>query len=234
MQMNRNTYPHDRGLLLFVKYPEEGRVKQRLAADLATLSVAELYRNFVLDLLATLGTLRVPMHIFYYPESRVHECVEWLGKKHAYLPQIGTDLGERMQQAFIQTFLQGFRRVVLLGSDVPDLPAKIIRKAFLLLTRRDTVLGPCPDGGYYLIGFRNQAFTPEIFRDMQWSTAGVFRETMKRLVDAGRSIALVPEWSDVDTLEDLQALVARAKTSPFRASRTLSLLRSDKFPGCEG
>lgn len=96
------------------------------------------------------------------------------------------------------------------------------------------MLGPCPDGGYYLLAFRNQAFTPDIFRDMQWSTAGVFRETMKRLADAGRSIALVPEWGDVDTLEDLQALVARAKTSPFRSSRTMSFLQSRKFAVCKG
>lgn len=220
-------------MLLFVKHPEEGQVKQRLAKDLVTLSVVELYRNFALDLLSTIETLQSPIHIFYYPESRGRECIEWLGEKHTYLPQTGADLGARMHHAFVQTFLEGFRRTVLMGSDIPDLPARIIRKAFLLLTSRDAVIGPCPDGGYYLIGFRNQAYTADIFRDMPWSTGAVVRETIKRLTAAGRSFALLPPWGDVDILEDLQALVQRARTSPFGSSRTMAFLRSGNFPGCE-
>jgi uncharacterized protein len=230
MPIERATRADDRCILLFVKYPHDGLVKQRLAADLPGIRVTELYRNFVLDLLSTLKALRVPVHICYYPENMEQECVEWLGKKYVYLPQTGADLGERMRNAFSRTFLQGYRRAVLLGSDVPDLPARIVRKALLVLTKRDAVLGPCPDGGYYLIGFRNQAFVPDVFRGMEWSTATVLRETMKSLTREGRTMSLLPEWGDVDTLADLHALVGRAKTSPFRGSCTMSFLRSCNFP----
>ena len=97
------------------------------------------------------------------------------------MPQTGDDLGERMEQAFVRVFSEGFREAILIGSDIPGLSSGTVQEAFASLAGHDAVIGPANDGGYYLIGFTRRAFYPEIFHSMPWSTPAVFRETLGRL-----------------------------------------------------
>jgi len=140
------------------------------------------------------------------------------------MPQIGDDLGARMENAFIRIFSEGFSSAVLIGSDLPDLPAAIIREAFDALTKSDAVIGPAADGGYYLIGFNKAVFSPRILRGIQWSTDRVFEETMKRCREGSLRTYVLPEWSDVDTIDDLRALLVRNRDAGVKRSKTLSYL----------
>lgn len=143
------------------------------------------------------------------------------------MPQQGKNLGERMQNSFVQAFLQGFHRVIIIGSDSPDLPRTFIEEAFSALKTMDSVIGPACDGGYYLIGFRKETFFPEVFTGITWSTDKVFEESCARLKNAGRKTYILPPWHDIDTLADLQELIRRSKNGPFDCSKTMSfLLRS--------
>ncbi len=81
----------------------------------------------------------------------------------SYIPQTGEDLGERMKLAFLRCFSEGARSVVLIGSDIPDLPARIVDEAFRALDKCGAVIGPSVDGGYYLIGFREDTFCGDVF-----------------------------------------------------------------------
>jgi len=139
-------------ILFFVKYPEKGRVKRRLSADLDEAITVELYKNFILDLLSTLEKFGVEFRICFYPHNSQEKFMEWLGTQYSYIPQIGKDLGQRMKNSFIQTFAEGFHRVIIIGSDSPDLPGALIKKGFLSLKTHHAVVGPSFDGGYYLIG----------------------------------------------------------------------------------
>jgi glycosyltransferase A (GT-A) superfamily protein (DUF2064 family) len=87
----------------------------------------------------------------------------------------------------------------------------------------DVVLGPCDDGGYYLIGLRQAV--PELFREMPWSTPAVLDETVARVRRLGLRLALLPPWFDVDLGADLERLCASAHTpGAHQPSRTLAFL----------
>jgi len=215
----------DRPLItLFVKVPAKSRVKTRLAAALGDDAALELYKRFVQDILDTLEQTGIPVMTCYYPPDSGNAVAEWLGPGQHYLPQEGRDVGERMGNAFRQSFTRGFSRVVLIGSDIPDLPAPLLSEAVAALITHDAVIGPARDGGYYLIGFRHDTFFPGVFSGISWSTGTVFRSTMQAFGKAGQRVHELPLWRDVDTVEDLKDLAARSRRSAFSSSRTMSFL----------
>jgi len=211
-------------VLFFIKHPVKGRVKTRLAAALGTDAVVELYRNFVLDTLSTLQQLNVPFRICYYPGSAEAKLIDWLGPQYSYMAQRGADLGRRMKNAFLKTFDDNFRKVVIIGSDSPDLPADFITRAFDALDSNGAVIGPCADGGYYLIGFSHDHFLPEAFDNIPWSTDSVFKQTVDVLNRNKCRLHTLPRWYDVDTPADLKELLERNRNTDFCKSKTLTCL----------
>jgi len=218
-------------ILLFVKYPEPGKVKTRLESLLDKDCVARLYECFVLDLLETLnGTGYEPTLVFDPPGKRT-ETARLFGEGYDYRPQEGADLGERMKNAFLNCFAQGMTSVVLLGSDLPDLPGSVLKEAFSALKIFDGVMGPSVDGGYYLIGFRKEGFFPSVFDDIPWSTDQVLSETMRHFHSIKRTVSLLPWGRDLDTPDDLWDLLRRNLTTPFAQSRTMIFLKQFEWFG---
>lgn len=196
----------DRCLLFFVKYPEKGKVKSRLAAVIGDDSAVSLYKNLVAQMLSTLKEGTFPLYICFFPKNAQKPIKNWLGREYRYIPQNGKDLGERMRNGFIGGFAMGYKRVVLIGSDIPDLPMKYIEEAFKSLKEMDAVIGPAFDGGYYLIGFNQSTFSPQVFEGIAWGTENVFDETMKKLKRFRRAVHTLPYHRDIDTAEDLKRL----------------------------
>jgi rSAM/selenodomain-associated transferase 1 len=214
----------NRCIMLFVKLPEKGRVKSRLARHVGEDAALSLYENMVLDAIDMLKRGRFPFRICYTPPDARDQVTEWLGREYYYLPQTGDDLGDRMDEAFADVFSGDVEEALLIGSDIPGLTTGIIEEAFASLARNDAVIGPADDGGYYLIGFRKNTFTPGIFHDMVWSTSTVFRFTMDKLHDASRKVHILSELTDVDTVEDLKTLLSQVKGPASEPSRTSSFL----------
>lgn len=190
---------------IFVKAPEPGRVKTRLAAVLGDRRAADIYRALGRRVAARcLG----PNHdtvVWYAPAGGRAAVREWLRQLRiaAFRAQGAGTLGERLEGAFRRHFAEGARRVVVIGSDCPDVDAGLVGRAFEALEGHDLVLGPARDGGYYLVGLRAPA--PELFRGIRWSTDAVLGET----VSAARRLALrtrlLPTLRDIDTLSDARA-----------------------------
>lgn len=215
----------DSCILFFVKYPDVGQVKTRLSSELGNEAVVSLYKDFILDMLSTIEKLGLPIEIFYRPDSAKEKLASWLGQQYSYVPQRGEDLGERMRNASLHAFNKNFSRVVIIGSDIPDLPADFLREAFLSLESRDAVIGPAGDGGYYLIGFTRTSFLPEVFENISWSSDSVFNQTVSILKQYKRKVYLLPQWHDVDTSADLKSLLLRNRNTDFEQSRTFSFLK---------
>jgi glycosyltransferase A (GT-A) superfamily protein (DUF2064 family) len=129
-----------------------------------------------------------------------------------------------MKNAFRDCFADGFTAVVVIGSDIPDLPPEIFAEAFAALESQGAVIGPAADGGYYLIGFRKETFVPGMFEGIAWSTERVLTETLERLVRAGLGVHRLPPRRDVDTVDDLRDLVRRHRDTPFARSLTMACL----------
>jgi glycosyltransferase A (GT-A) superfamily protein (DUF2064 family) len=136
----------DRCLLFFVKYPEKGKVKSRLAAGIGNDSAVRVYKNIVDQMLSTLKKGPFPLYICFFPKTARRPIKNWLGREYCYIAQNGKNLGERMRNGFIDGFAMGYKRVVLIGSDIPDLPMKYIEEAFKSLKEMDGVIGPAYDG----------------------------------------------------------------------------------------
>lgn len=211
--------------LLFVKYPEKGKVKVRLTHNLQEDVVVELYRNFILDILSMLDRLGLLFIVYFDPPDALQKFQMWLGVQIDYFPQIGTDLGEKLSNSFEEVFSRGFERVIAIASDVPDLPDKMLLEARDALKKHDAVIGPSPDGGYYLIGFQRTSFLPMVFKGIEWSAETVFRDTCVRLKEARQDVYFLEPWADVDTLKDLRNLIKNRKNSNFGSSKTMEYIR---------
>ena len=216
--------PNNNCVLLFVKSPADGLVKTRLAEKLGDAAAVKLYKSFALDTLDTLRRLNSPFKICFYPDSAQDQISNWLGEKYSYVPQAGRNLGERMKNAFLQTFTHDIDRAILIGSDIPDLPADFLGRALDALESNDAVIGPTSDGGYYLIGFAKQAFLPQAFEQIQWSSPTTFDQTLDALKNHSRTTHILPQWHDLDTLTDLTDFVARNHNTPFRKWKTYSCI----------
>jgi rSAM/selenodomain-associated transferase 1 len=215
-------------VILFIKAPVRGQVKSRLAAAIGEELALELYRRFILDIIDTVNASNNLLRICYSPPDAGNAIADWPGQGYPAMPQQGDDLGVRMENAFCRIFSEGAASAVLIGSDIPDLPVAIIRDAFDALTRSDAVIGPASDGGYYLIGFNRDAFLPSLFHGIPWSTDRVFSETMKSFKETSLRVWVLQEWSDVDTIEDLRALLLRNRDPETKGSRTLSFLMDQR------
>jgi glycosyltransferase A (GT-A) superfamily protein (DUF2064 family) len=133
-----------------------------------------------------------------------------------------------MKNSFEKIFNEGYSKVVLIGSDIPDLPSDFIKKSFNYLHLYDTVIGPSKDGGYYLIGFKKESFNPLIFQNVKWSAETVFKDTMQFLKNSKLKIIVLPEWYDIDTIDDLHDLYSRNQYTDFSSSKTMSFLMKYK------
>ncbi len=197
-------------VIVFLKAPEKGRVKTRLSKILDESFVLELYWGFIRDTLLALPPV-ADKFIYFLPLEKKEDLRSWLGDEYQYVLQTGRDLGEKMSNAFKDGFLNGYDRLVLIGTDIPEISETVLRHAFDVLETKDAVIGPASDGGYYLIGFKKESFSEEIFYDMNWSTKGVFRETLRAMDKMNLKYERVQELNDVDPPEDLNALAFRIK-----------------------
>ncbi len=212
-------------ILFFVKHPAAGKVKTRLAQHVGQDVATDLYKSFVADILSTLRALSVNIKIVYYASDAENQFQQWLGEEYSYIRQIGMDLGQRMKNAFLQAFSDGFDNVILIGSDIPDLPAEYLELAFKALETNGVVVGPSSDGGYYLIGFTRSTFLPEVFEGVCWSSKSVLEQTANVLKQYEQKVYLLPQWYDIDTWADLSELVERNKYTAFNQSKTLRLIQ---------
>lgn len=202
-----------------MRAPRLGKVKTRLASGLDDAHVFELYKCFVTDTLTAVKALGYPIRLFYQPAGAKKALEKWLGGDFDYLPQNGDDLGRRMADAFEQTFSDGFDRAVLVGTDLPDLPAEIVSEAIRHLDTHEAVIGPSDDGGYYLIGFSAQTYFKSVFSSMNWGAADVYDRTIKHLGRELESVHVLPRWYDIDTISDLKAFCHRRHMGGAKATR---------------
>lgn len=207
--------PGREGLIIFTRYPEPGKTKTRLIPSLGPDGAAGLHRRMTEHTLTVARQLRSyrPVSVeVRYEGGNKHLVEQWLGPDISSLPQGRGDLGRRMARAFREAFQAGMDRVVLVGTDIPGITARILLGAFENLSYNNMVLGPVRDGGYYLIGLR-QAF-PQLFADMPWGTGKVLKRTRQISDDLGLSVVLLETLEDVDRPEDLHLWKKTSKHMP--------------------
>ncbi len=190
--------------VVFVKTPVPGRVKTRLARDIGNEAACALYRRMTNHAIGQVVASGFPLVVCYDGVSDELPD-DWRQPAWSVIPQTGTDLGQRMAAAFCALFSDAVEHVVLIGSDIPGIDAAYLHQAFSQLDDHDLVIGPATDGGYCLIGFRQQSFTPVLFEGIPWSTDQVLHLTLQSALKEGLNVGLLQELSDVDTVDDLRS-----------------------------
>lgn len=186
-------------LLIFVKNPEKGKVKTRLAQTVGEDKALAIYRKLLKITKSVTDQLKVHREVWY---SRFIEKDDiWSDSPYEKKLQRGKDLGARMKGAFQEAFASGSGRVVIIGSDCAELSPRILRQAFQVLEEHDVVVGPSRDGGYYLLGMAE--FYMALFDQKNWSTPAVCKQTIQQLKRMNVTYRLLPELNDIDTEQDL-------------------------------
>ena len=184
-------------IIIFVKAPRPGFVKTRLAAAIGNEAACGAYRQLAETVVANLAPLP-HTELRFTPDDAENEIAHWLSDDWTARPQGEGDLGERMHRAFTEA--NG--PAIIIGSDCPQVELSDLRTAAKTLQARDAVIGPATDGGYWLIALN--APCPALFENIKWSTSDVLPKTLEKANEAGLSVQLLRELTDVDTGEDWQ------------------------------
>lgn len=180
--------------------------KTRLTAGLSEARARALRSALLADTLQAVTAAGEPCTVFVTPPEAMPEVVSLAGPGVAVWPQEAGDLGQRMAAAFDRMWAAGASHVVLVGSDLPSLPASRVTDAFGVLSAgAEVVLGPAEDGGYYLIGLTRPE--PRLFEGMAWGGPDVLRCTLEAAAAARLRAALVDGWYDVDVPGDLERVI---------------------------
>ena len=186
-----------RALIIFVRNPEKGKVKTRLAKGVGEDKALAIYKAFLTKTRTVAEGVDALRLLFYSVQIRTDDS--WPNDAFEKRQQEGEDLGARMAHAF-DIALQEAESAIIVGSDIAQISTPIIENAFNLLEEKDYVLGPSIDGCYYLLGMKQPS--PFLFQNMEWSTDQVSRTTQDRILERNCSLGFAPTLSDIDYEED--------------------------------
>ncbi len=189
-------------LIILGRYPREGLVKTRLGHNIGYRQAAKFYEVCLEYLISEIEKLKGVSSYFYYADKKDKSQVNrWLkDKKITPVTPSTTDVNKHLSDAFAQRFSKGAKKVISVGSDIPDVSAELITKAFGFLDKYDLVIGPDHGGGIYLFGCKK--VYPELFSG-DYSN-GVWEGTFSQIKKLGVSYKTLPVLIDVDTLQDLK------------------------------
>lgn len=186
-------------LILFVKHPEEGKVKTRLAKTVGAPLAVRIYEGLLERTRSQIVSLSVDIQVHYGEQPVAGDA--WEAEGYARFAQQGSDLGARMRHAFRQAFAQGYSKVIIIGSDCYQLTRAHLEEAFQALDQMSAVLGPSTDGGYYLLGMNK--LLPAVFENKSWSTESVAEDTRSDFRKEGFGWKELEPLTDIDTENDL-------------------------------
>jgi len=186
----------DCALIIFIKNPELGKVKTRIAKDVGDQTALSIYHRLLDHTRTVTHSLKFKKYL-YYSEEILDD--EWSEDHYHKMLQKGTDLGEKMLDAFIEA-LSYHKKAVIIGSDCIYLTPSIISEAFAQLDSHDKVIGPARDGGYYLLGMKQTQ--TNLFINVPWSSGNEFNITKQRIIQQRSSLHELETLNDIDHIGD--------------------------------
>jgi rSAM/selenodomain-associated transferase 1 len=205
-------------LIVFLKAPVAGEVKTRLQTRFSQQQTADIYGAFIKDTFATAEAVEADRCFAAYTGSS-DDVEPYIPGGWNQVPQVEGDLGTRMLASLRSSIESGAEKAILIGSDIPSLPADHIYAAIDRLDRADVILGPTTDGGFYLIG--TGSLLPDVFPDLAWSTERVFEQATEGIQQHNLRLGLIPPWTDIDTPKDLDAVLRDPRGAPLYHTRSI-------------
>lgn len=192
--------------------PVSGKVKTRLIPPFTAGEAAALAGAALEDTLRAVARVPVARRVLVLDGAPG----PWLPHGFTVLPQRGDGPDERLAAAFDDAHRLLPGPVVLIGMDTPQVTPDMLVYALSLLGAYDAVFGPAADGGFWLLGLR--APDPALLLGVLMSEPTAGEVQLRRLGEAGLSVALMPRLTDVDTAADAFVVAAQAPRSFFAAT----------------
>ena len=189
---------NDNLIIIFTRNPELGKVKTRLAKTIGDESALNIYKFLLKHTEKTIRNINSDKAVYY--SVKIRDKDNWAKTIYQKHQQKGNDLGEKMLNAFEDSFLKSYKKVVIVGSDLFDLQQEHINNAFIALDNNDVVIGPAQDGGYYLLGMK--ALHSQVFKNKKWGTSTVLQDTLQNLKKI--DVHLLEELNDIDVYDDIK------------------------------
>jgi rSAM/selenodomain-associated transferase 1 len=200
-------------VVIIAKEPQIGTTKTRLSPPLKPSQAAALFEALLEDTIDLVTSIEgIDLAVAVTPRESIGYFEGKTPGGTILIPVTCADIGDCLKQVFEELFQRGYPRVLAFNSDGPSLPSEYIHQAVQLLDSLDVVYGPSDDGGYYLVGLNEPQ--PKLFSDIQWSTAQVMEQSLARAKAENLRVALLPEWYDVDTADDLERLMRDVQRYP--------------------
>lgn len=216
-----------RAYILMTRVPIADRTNTRLMEVLSGQEAAEIHRAFLKDLFSMAKDLEdIDVFVSYTPREGYHILKPLVPHSFSSLAQTGEDLGLRMGNAIEEVLSLGYDQVLLTGTDIPSIQKEDIYEAFEILDRRDIVISPTYDGGYYMIGMKT--YHSFLFMgDYAWGEKSVFRATIDEIEARGLSYEEGHKNLDIDDKRDLLKLYkAILSSGSRRPEHTLKYIES--------
>jgi rSAM/selenodomain-associated transferase 1 len=187
----------NRAVIVFLKNPIAGKVKTRLASSIGDEKALKVYKKLMHHTINIVSDSDADIFLFFSPD--IPKNLDFPSEMKIVL-QNGSDLGEKMKNAFRYVFEENYEQVVIVGSDCPELKSTHLNQAFSFLDVVDVVFGPAIDGGYYLLGMKK--LHDSFFEKKQWSTDSVLMDTLENIRSQNLDYSQLEKLSDLDTIED--------------------------------
>lgn len=189
-------------LLIFTRNPELGKCKTRLASKIGDEAALETYKFLLQHTVSFTKGLAAEKHVYY--SEAIWDNDVWDNSIYQKRLQEGSDLGQKMLSAFSAGFASGFKKIVIIGSDMYDLSQSDLEEAFKVLDDYEFVIGPAEDGGYYLLGMTQ--LNGNLFQNKSWGQDTVLTDTLRDLQQS--EVFILEEKNDIDHYEDVKDIEA--------------------------
>ena len=189
-----------KAIIIFVRNPELGKCKTRLAKTIGNEAALEIYNDLLKHTAHVVSQTNADRYVFY--SEYINKNDIWDTMLFRKKLQAGDNLGTRMANAFTELFSLGYEKVLIVGSDVPNIKTEHLNLALESLNDHDTVIGPAHDGGYYLLGMKK--FNSKLFLNKNWGNSTVLKDSLNDLIN--EKVFLLETLNDIDIYEDLKHL----------------------------
>lgn len=221
--------PSKNVLIVVAKQPAPGQTKTRLSPPLTPEQASALYECFLFDTLDHMRQVEETQKVIAYLPLDAQDYFQRVAPEFELVPQTGDDLGARLDHALTWHLSMGYDHAIIMDSDSPTLPSHYLSQGFIALSNgADVILGPCDDGGYYLIGLKKPA--PRLLREVHMSTPTVAAETIALAKEEGLNLVTLPTWYDVDDIASLARLMKEIEElEPTSSKHTRQFLQQNQY-----
>ena len=207
-------------IICFTRVPKAGQTKTRLTPYLSGEQCAQLHWAFLWDLADIYSAMDADLLVAHTPDPD-WEALKAIFPDARFFPQEGNDLGAKMNHALNLALSMGYEKCILTGSDLPLMTKDHLSSGFDALDKADVTLGPTSDGGYYLVGIKEER--PFLFKNQAYGYGNVFENTVAAVHAAGKTFCPAMSCNDVDTPEDLHNLLKTLNPESHTAAYLQSL-----------